>query len=179
MLKLLIPQHLYQLGSIFGLVKHFYHLNLILRTIHTAPQPVLCLTPPGTYRYNKTFTKQTKLTNCKQTRQMHWLVSSRVNRKTFSEQASHVCAEWVSGTLLTWRFWCNAAGYSFGASSMGCQVESVTHPPTFSMGKTHSVSGAGRRAGVGRTGVNFLEHGKAMTAVMYSYYLIIKLLLSE
>ena len=52
---MLIPQHLYQLASIFGLVKHFYLLNPHSQNNenmapHMAPQPVLCLTPPGKWQ---------------------------------------------------------------------------------------------------------------------------------
>ena len=84
MLKVLIPQHLYQSASIFGLVKHFIILILILRTVQTAPQPVLCLTPPGTWQdTTKHLLNKLNFHIATVTRQTHWLVSSQVIRKMF------------------------------------------------------------------------------------------------
>ena len=65
MLKVLIPQHLYQSASIFGLVKHFYHLNS--HSQNSTDSSSACSVSDTTWNmagYNKTFTKQTKLSHC-------------------------------------------------------------------------------------------------------------------
>ena len=183
MLKVLIPQHLYQLASIFGLVKHFYHLNLHSQNnTYGSSACSLFDTTWNVAGYNKTFTKQTKLSNCKR-----WLdrrtglFPPRWSGRRFSEQGfPWLC--WVGviwETLLTWGFQCSVAGYSLRDLTSNGLPGEASDPALPSQRERLALSR--RRGGEhgGQDWVDVLKHGIAMTTVMCRYYLIIKLLLSE
>ena len=174
---MLIPQHLYQLASIFGLVKHFYHLNPHFQ--NNTYSSSACSVSDTTWNlagYNKTFTKQTKLSNCKR-----WLDRCTGlflhgwSGRHFSEQ-DFPCLCWVGitwGALLIW-FW-----YSLRALTSNGLPDEASDPALPSQWERLALSqGQGGEQG-GQDWVDFLKHGKAMTAVMCSYYLVIKLPLSE
>ena len=143
-----------------------------------APQPVAVSdTTWNVAGYNKTFAKQTKLSNCKQ-----WLdrctglFLHRWSGRHFSEQG-FPCLCWVGvtwGTLLTWRFWC-----SFRVlTSNGLPGEASDPALPFQWEKLALFQGRGGKGG-GQDWVNILKHGMAMNAAMCSYYLVIKLQLLE
>ena len=174
---MLIPQHLYQLASIFGLVKHFYHLNPHCpnnenMAPHMAPQPVLSDTTWKVAGYNKTFTKQTKLSNCKRWLDRRtFLFPHRWSGRRFPEQGFlWLC--WVGviwETLLTWGFWCSVAGYSLRALTSNGLPGGTRDPALPSQPERLALC---RRRGGERGGqdwVDLLKHGIAMTAVMCRY----------